>query len=738
MDNQGVVRSWYRWLVVMIILSMGTSFHASSQLRSIQTLSTVSVHHLPLSVRFPQLLHRSSSRTPDLLAYVPDSSAFVLFSGASDGTFGEYRIVARSANVTTVAISNVNNDGIDDVVVVHREQNSVEVFFSRKSDSSYVPQTFPVNFYPERVVIGDITNDRIPDIISFGKLSSGLSVLQGKGNGKFAPVKTLFENIPVSECALIALNGDQIPDIAIHNWLTNETSIHLGLGKLKFSEQTVLSFAQDTVQTLFTDVTGDGISDVAVLSVQNSSLQLLQGDGLGNFSFSQAIPLSALSHRIRSGAVSATAPDLLIFDNTVRTASLMVNRGDGSFYDEIVYGLGGAAAELLTTDMNSDGANDAVIFYDDGKTYMVLWNSRTRTTQGGSEQRFAVGQNPGGIYVSDITGDGLDDIVVSNEGSGTLSILRSTGTTFAGQASIETPERPVSVSLYAKTDSSVTLYTSHRENPKVSLFSLRKEPDSLNSLVGDLEQFSISLPDKPVNVLPDVSYMQKGISLYAFMSTAPNAIVFYQQVKGTRFLAKSLVPLVPAKIIYSTINDLNFDGKTDLMYIYSNSAARSTVLGVTLNDSSGEFKGKVYSFALPDSTVKKAFLFIDDLNGDQLKDCLMYSAPDNVIRVALGNRSSLFGPFEPVLGSLIMKVPDQVQIYDVNNDGILDLVFLDKDSGTLWSYRGKGNGMFFPRRPLATVPADAAFRCGDFNGDGNIDIVFTHPEGHTVTVIYGS
>lgn len=718
---------------------MLTTVESNAQLRDIHSLGTVTRHELPAELRFPSLFHFTSNRVPDLIAYHPDSSAFVLLVNTGDGFSTITRTLAPAVNVSAVTVGNINNDGLDDIVVVHRDMNTIEVFLSRRQDSSYSAHVFPVNFYPERAVIGDISNDRIPDIVTFGKLSSGLSVLQGKGNGTFHPQRIIFENIPISDCALIALNGDNIPDIAIHNWLTNETSIHLGLGKLKFTEQTVLSFAQDTVRSVFSDLTGDGIADVAVLSIQNSSVQILDGDGLGNFSFAQAIPVSSLSYDICvSSFASPRSSDLLIYTNTANTMSLLLNRTDGTFYDEIVFGTGNKPATVLAGDVNGDGESEVITFDAASKRYSIFWNSGTVGPGGGTSQEFAAGQFPSNLYVNDISGDGFDDIVVSNGGSSTISILRSTGRSFAGQLSIETPEKPVSVSLYARSDTSITLYTSHRENPKVSLYSLRKEKDSLTTLFGDLEQFSIPLPDKPMNVLPDVSYMQRGISLYAFMSSAPNAISFYQQVKGTRFLAKSLVPLVPSKIAYSTINDLNFDGKTDLLYVYSDAATNGSLLGVTLNDTSGEFKGKVFSFVLSDSSIRRAFLFVDDLNGDQLKDCLLYSAPGNTLRLALGRRNDVFGSFKEIADSISVKGPEDIQLYDVNNDGILDIIYFERASSTLWTYRGRGNGTFVLRRKLSEIPEESTFRCGDFNGDGVIDIVYTNPTGHTVTVIYGS
>lgn len=728
-----------RSCIFMLAVTILSVSEMTAQLRTLNTLTTRSAFMLPADLRFPIAVQSAPSRSSDLLGFRPDSSVVVLLRNNGSGQWDAMSTIARMTNVSDMTAGDLNNDGIDDVVVVHRDQNSVEVLFSRRADSSYSSKIFPVNFYPERALIGDITGDRIPDIISYGKLSSGLSILQGRSGGRFLPFRTAFENIPVSDCALIALNGDAVPDVALHNWLTNETTIHLGLGKLKFSEQTVLSFAQDTVRTVFTDLTGDNISDVAVLSLQNSTVQILHGDGLGNFSFAHITPLAALSYGLTAGAlVSANRTDLLVFDTALRSLSLLINRGDGSFYDEVVYGAGAERSTVLVTDMNGDGRKDVAVLTAGDRNYSVLWNAPSQQEPSASSRTLAVGASPSNLYVGDITSDGLDDIVVSNEGTSTVSILASNGPSFSGQLTLETPASPVSVSLYAKSDSGLTLYTAHREDPSVALYGLRREKDSLTSLVGDVEQFSIALPEKPVNVLPDVSYMQKGISLYAFMSTAPNAIVFYQQVKGTRFLAKSLVPLVPSRIAYSTINDLNYDGKTDLLYVTAGNGTKASTLGVTMNDSTGEFKGKVFSYAVADSMLKRALVLVDDFNGDQRKDCLLYSAPEQSLRLALGTGEAMFGPFEIVIDSIVIGAAEQLQVYDVENDGIPDLLYLNKENGTLSQYRGKGNGRFGRERFIASLPSGSVFRWGDFNGDGAADLVYTEPNGINVRVEYGT
>jgi hypothetical protein len=231
--------------------------------------------------------------------------------------------------------------------------------------------------------------------------------------------------------------------------------------------------------------------------------------------------------------------------------------------------------------------------------------------------------------------------------------------------------------------------------------------------------------------------MEKGISLYAFMASATNSIIFYQQVKGTRFLTKSLMPLIPSKIIYATITDLNSDGKTDLVYLYSDEKMRSTMFGITMNDSSGNFRGQLFSEQLSDTSNRKAYVITDDFNGDQIKDILIATVPEHRLRIALGTKDDPIGEFDEISSDIRMKGPEQIQQYDFDNDGNLDILYHDRTNEELSLRRGKGNGKFFSAVRLADIPKESVFRCGDFNGDSRTDIVYTNPFSASITVIYG-
>jgi hypothetical protein len=81
---------------------------------------------------------------------------------------------------------------------------------------------------------------------------------------------------------------------------------------------------------------------------------------------------------------------------------------------------------LAIADLNGDGLQDIAVANAGAATVSVFKNTiSSGTLSFATKTDFTVGTAPKGIAIGDIDGNGMQDIVVANSGSTTISVLRN-------------------------------------------------------------------------------------------------------------------------------------------------------------------------------------------------------------------------------------------------------------------------------------------------------------------------
>jgi hypothetical protein len=343
---------------------------------------------------------------------VPDY--VLVYLGNGKGGFSAPAKVQMSP-VQHIAIADINGDGIPDLV-----GSNGDSALGTGSGTFHKPVYYrlpALNIVTNYVVPADLRNNGLTDIV-LQDGDGGISVLlnEGKGvyeDGEWLPVAGAYG------CAAAAdFNGDGKPDLAMNS--TAGISILLGTGEASkpFESGATLALT-DAGCPVVGSLTGGGAADLLVPS--NQTVVAYLGNGGGGFT--QASTTStpgggflAVGDFNHDGKLDfATSGNLLALGN-----------GDGTFQTPVtfapdLYGLTNIAAG----DLNGDGWTDLVVTQDTDSFIYVLLNNQ----QGGFTVTKIVAKDgeslidPTQIVLADLNGDGNLDIVTGSSYGGVAIYL---------------------------------------------------------------------------------------------------------------------------------------------------------------------------------------------------------------------------------------------------------------------------------------------------------------------------
>jgi len=317
--------------------------------------------------------------------------------------------------VRDVALGELNGDDNLDVVTVSYSIYSSEmcVSFGDGQGGFSGGWTYALEYRPSTIALGDLNGDGIVDIVVGNH--SNLSVFLGYGDGSFEGPTTITAGAGLRGVVLRDVNGDNIQDIIAANQGEDVVSVLLGYGDGTFALRTTYAVGDGPSYLLLADLDNDGVSDI-VTAGGADSITVLLGNGDGTFGTPVISAIRepgeiALGDLNEDGALDIVS----LGSGAVRVFS---GRGDGSFDLKAIFNTGLYGNWPRIDDFTGDGHLDLAIAYG-GQVLVLL---------GTGDGTFPVAvvctvDNPHGIATGDLNNDGRIDLVTGNYSSTTGWVL---------------------------------------------------------------------------------------------------------------------------------------------------------------------------------------------------------------------------------------------------------------------------------------------------------------------------
>jgi hypothetical protein len=381
-------------------------------------------------------------------------SAFtVLFSscGQTDGPSSAKTFVSSDTlkikvgnSPGSVEIADFNNDKFPDLAITSETDSNVTILLGDGEGTFLAADKSPFNSgsIPNDISIGDFNKDRNLDLAFANHEKKYLTVLVGDGQGNFSPAsKSPFQTRGIPHTHGIAtgdFNNDGNLDLVTDSWGNDQVEVLFGDSINLFKAQgAFFKVGKRPYQRVrAADLNGDGIADIVTTNAESNNVTILLSNGKGGFDEAIGSPFACgdAPFGIAIGDVNADGkPDLAVLNSPSSMAEgkgkngLTVLLGDGTGKYSTMrgspYEAGKIPNRIAVGDVNGDGIND-ILTSDNGsdKIYLFLMSKNGTVS---ASKAITVGNHPKGIAIGDLNGDGKGDIVVCNQLDNDLSIIIS-------------------------------------------------------------------------------------------------------------------------------------------------------------------------------------------------------------------------------------------------------------------------------------------------------------------------
>ncbi len=626
------------------------------------------------------------------------SSMDVLISNG-DGTFAaavNYPVVVNS--LQGGLLTDVDGDGKLDVLAFDNATPANVVVMLGDGSGVFAAATSPgtlTTSAPNGMIFGDFNGDGKIDFAGWTE-SNQLQVTLASGAGLYAnaPVSLATPDGNYGACNSETgdLNGDSKPEIVSFNCNENTITVYVNNGDGTFATGVYYNNTSDQYEDIadgtIADLNGDGKNDIVAINDEAGEVSVFLGHGDGTVNVqAQSFDVSGYAWNTPLiGDFNGDGIADVVESDDLYNLVYLQGYGDGTSLAAPTYGLpnsfdqGAYSFSVATGDFNGDGIPDVVVgqVRDYGSTGVVVY-------LGKGDGTFYPGDSYGSspsmsfVAVGDFNGDGKLDIAAIDEQNDLLQIFLGNGDgTFSigGTYPTSSAGSPAAQGL---------VVGDFDKDGKLDIAVANANAGDVGVLLGNGDGSFAAPVSYPITGYAAFNIAAADLNGDGYLDLAVTAYTDGPAMVGV-LLSNSETPGTFGTVHFVAVNgspenialgDLDKDGKIDMAVTEESGATFNGQLEIFLNsDGAGTFTAAPTAYA-----------------------------------------ASTFGG---VTGD---SYPLDIQIFDLNGDGNLDLVYVNDDYGTVAVALGNGDGTIAAPVEFASTEYVEGLALADVNSDGAMDVL---------------
>ena len=279
----------------------------------------------------------------DLVVTNPGVNSVSLLRGLGTGGVGNGAfatptpISAGGVPPHHIVTADFNHDGVLDLAVALNAGASMGVFIGQSTGGVANGTFAPIVFYPTiaagtGIALADVNEDGILDILVTEYSAGDIGIFLGNGsggfgNGTFQAASHVSTGPSPYDVAGVDVDGDGHKDLLVGRDSNGGLWLYRGLGNGSFTTGTQLASGASMTPGIITDFDGDGIVDIAYTASTANRIGLLHGVGGGAFVTSALRPVPAFPVFSTSGDFNGDgAPDIVVSSYTSDSSSVILSQ----------------------------------------------------------------------------------------------------------------------------------------------------------------------------------------------------------------------------------------------------------------------------------------------------------------------------------------------------------------------------------------------------------------------------